>query len=51
MALKREVISGGRRSWLGSKHGLSDAQSFEVDAAAFTGDVVPSGDPGGGGGR
>lgn len=45
MALKREVVSGGRKSWLGSKHGVSAAQSFEVDAAAFTGDVVRSGTP------
>lgn len=45
MALKREVISGGRKSWLGSKHGVSEAQTFEVNAEAFTGDVVQSGTP------
>lgn len=45
MALKREVISGGRRSWLGSKHGVSEAQTFEVDATKFTGGVLSSGTP------
>lgn len=45
MALKREVISGGRKSWLGSKHGVSEAQTFEVDATKFTGGVLVAGTP------
>lgn len=45
MALKRETVAGGRRSWMGSKHGVSAAQTFEVNASAFTGNIVPSGTP------
>lgn len=36
---------GGDDSWLGSRHGVVNAESGTLDAGAFTGDEVLSGTP------
>lgn len=38
-------VGGGDDSWLGSRHGVVNAESGTLDATAFTGDDVLSGTP------
>lgn len=38
-------VGGGDDSWLGSRHGLDNAETGTLDASAFTGTEVLSGTP------
>lgn len=46
--IRSKTYGGGDDSWLGSRHGVVNAQNGTLDATAFTGltdNIVPSGTP------
>lgn len=48
LSINRKTYGGGDNSWLGSRHGVANARTVTLDAAAFTGltdGLVPSGTP------